>query len=404
MIRLHPNRFLAVAALALLASCTPPPAPKTAPPPPPPPPVVEAPKNQNQPDYVRLPNQPEGATPVRVGVILPFSSANAATRALAGSMMKAAELAMFDAQNQNILLLTADEGAGPADAAEAAKKLLAQGAEVIVGPLFGPSVSAVTPLAQEKGVPVLAFSTEKSVAGHGAYLISFLPQNEVRRVVMYAAGQGHSKFAALLPQSAYGDVAEGAFKDSVAAAKADSVEVQRFTPNAGAVTDPAAAVAKSDADALLIAQGGTLLKAIGPALVFDGLDRTKVKLLGTGLWDDASLAREDSLTGGWFAAPEPDADAAFVAKYHAAFGLNPATLSSLAYDAVSLVALLSQGEPYRRFTNTALMDPNGFGGVNGIFRFNADGTSERGLAVLEMTPAGPTVVDPAPKTFQKQGM
>jgi len=401
----HLNRFFAAAALAGLAACggqqnTP----KTPALPPAPPAVVEAPRNQNQPDYLRLPNQPDTVLPVRVGVILPFASSNAATRALAGSMMKAAELAMFDSANKNILLLGADEGATPAEATEAAKKLLAEGAEVIVGPLFGPSVSAVTPLAQEKGVPVLAFSTEKSVAGNGAYLISFLPQNEVRRVVLYAASQGHSKFAALVPESAYGEVTEGAFHDAVIAAKASAVDVEHFTPNANAVTDPAAAVVKTDADALLIAQGGTVLKAIGPALVFDGLDRAKVKLLGTGLWDDASLSREDSLTGGWYAAPEPDADAAFIAKYHAAFGLNPATLASLAYDAVSLVALLSEGKPYQRFTNSALMDPNGFAGVNGIFRFNADGTSERGLAVLEMTPAGPTVVDPAPKTFQKPAM
>lgn len=400
----HPNRFLALAALLLLASCAAPKAPPAPPPPPPPPPVAEAPKNQNQPNYVRLPNQPEGVVPVRVGVILPFSSPNAATRALAGSMMKAAALAMYDSQNKNILLISADEGSTPADAAEAAKKLLADGAEVIVGPLFGPSVAAVTPLAQEKGVPVLAFSTERSVAGHGAYLLSFLPQNEVKRVVLYAASQGRSKFAALLPQSPYGDVAETSFKEAVETARGNLVAVQRFAPSTNAVMEPAAAAAKLDSDALLIAQGGTLLKAIGPALIFNDLDRTKVKLLGTGLWADASLNREDSLAGGWFAAPEPEADAAFVTKYHAAFNLNPANLASLAYDAVSLVALLSQGEPYRRFTNAALMDPNGFAGVDGIFRFNADGTSERGLAVMEMAPGGPVVVDPAPKTFQKPAM
>ena len=76
-----------------------------------------------------------------------------------------------------------------------------------------------------------------------------------------------------------------------------------------------------------------------------------------------------------------------------------AQLASLAYDAVSLVALLAQGKPYHRFTRAALMDPNGFAGVNGIFRFKADGTSERGLAVLEVTASGPVVVSPAPTTF-----
>ena len=354
------------------------------------------------PTYMRLPGLPDG-TPVRVGVILPFGSSSPGTRTLAASMMKAAELAMFDSGNRNILLMTADEGNGGASAATAAQQLLAQGAEVIVGPLFGPSVSAVAPIARDRGVPVLAFSTERSVAGNGAYLISFLPQNEVRRVISFAAANGHHAFAALVPQTAYGDVAGAAFTDAVADAHGSVVDVERFAPNAGAVAGPSSAVAKSGADAVLIAQGGTVLRAIGPTLSFDGASREKVKLLGTGLWeDDPALVRESSFEGSWFAAPAPNADADFIAKYRAAFGATPSQLSSLAYDAVSLVALLSQGAPYHRFTQAALMDPNGFAGVNGIFRFNADGTSERGLAVLEMQPTGPVVISPAPTTFQQR--
>ena len=109
-------------------------------------------------------------------------------------MLKAAELALFDGGNRNILLITADEGATPDAAAAAAAKLLAQGAEIIVGPLFGPSVSAVAPVARDRGMPVLAFSTERSVAGNGVYLLSFLPQSEVRRVVNYAVSPRPSQF------------------------------------------------------------------------------------------------------------------------------------------------------------------------------------------------------------------
>jgi ABC-type branched-subunit amino acid transport system substrate-binding protein len=239
------------------------------------------------------------------------------------------------------------------------------------------------------------------VAGNGAYLLSFLPQNEVRRVISYSADNGHHRFAALVPQSAYGDLAQAAFQDSVASVHGSVVDVESFAANAGTVAAPAEAVAKSGADAVLIAQGGVMLRALAPTLSLDGATRDKVKLLGTGLWDDdPSLAREASLEGSWYAAPAPNADQEFVAKYRTAFGSAPAQLASLAYDAVSLVALLAQGPAYHRFTQAALMDPNGFAGVNGIFRFQRDGTSERGLAVLEVTPAGPVVVSPAPTTFQ----
>jgi branched-chain amino acid transport system substrate-binding protein len=395
------TRSFAIASLLAIAACA---APQQVPAPPP---LTEAPKgpvaanplDRDQPNYMRLPGLADGP-PVRVGIILPFGSSSAATRALAQSMMKAAQLALFDAGNRSILLMTADDGNGGASAATAVQQLLNQGAEVIVGPLFGPSVAAVAPIARDRGVPVLAFSTEKSVAGNGAYLLSFLPQYEVRRVVGFAAANGHRQFAALVPQTTYGDVTLPAFQEAVAAAHGTVTDVERFPANTGAVSGPSKAVAQSGADAVLIAQGGVILRAIAPTLSLDGMARDKVKLLGTGLWDDdPALARESALQGSWYAAPAPNADAQFVAKYRSTFGTAPAQLASLAYDAVSLVALLSQGAPYHRFTTAALMDPNGFAGVNGIFRFNADGTSERGLAVLEMSANGPVVVSPAPTTF-----
>ncbi len=52
------------------------------------------------------------------------------------------------------------------------------------------------------------------------------------------------------------------------------------------------------------------------------------------------------------------------------------------------------------FSRTALMNPNGFSGVDGIFRFRKDGIAERGLAVLEYRNGAIVEIDPAPRTFQ----
>jgi ABC-type branched-subunit amino acid transport system substrate-binding protein len=357
----------------------------------------------DQPSFLKLPNMAQGTTPVRVGIILPFSDSSANLRALANSMMRAAELALYDSGNRDILLMAADDTGSPADAAAAAQKLLDQGAEIIVGPVFSASVTAVAPLARDRGVPVLAFSTNRSVAGNGVYLLSFQPQGEVKRVIAYAASQGHTNFAAMIPQTPYGAVVEQGFRDAVAAAGGTVSDVEHFSPSAGAVTDPAAAVAKSGCDAIFIAQGGSLLRGIAPTLSFSGVDNTKVKYLGTGLWDDPAITKEPLLSGGWFAAPQPSGGDAFGAKYRQTFNADPSQLASLAYDAISLVALLAPGPAYHRYTVRALTDPNGFAGVNGIFRFLPDGSVERGLAVLAVDPSGFTVVSPAPTTFQPSG-
>ncbi len=365
----------------------------------PPAPPATHPMLSEEPGFLRLPNIPAGKNPVRVGLLLPFSNGSSQTRFLANSMMKAAQLALFDAGNPNILLISADEGSTPESAANGARSLLAQGAAVIVGPLFAGSVSAVAPIAHDRAVPVIAFSTDVKTAGNGVYLLSFQPENEIHRTVSYAIQTGHKNFAALVPATAYGNHIADAVKADAAAMGGQVTDIERIGS-----TDQATAlhnIAASNPDVLIVAAGGNTLRELAAALAESGIDRSKVKLVGTGLWDDPSITKEASLEGGWFAAPAPDIDSSFNTKYKAAFGASPPQLASLPYDAVSLVALLSAGTPYHRFTDSALTDPNGFAGVNGILRFNPDGTSERGLAILAVEPDGFRVVDPSPRSFEK---
>lgn len=375
------------------------------PPPPPPPPAVAAPHqlSADSPSFLRLPNSSKDRTPLRVGVILPFSNASAGTRALADAMLKAAELALYDSGNKDMILMTADDSARPDEAAAAARRLLDQGAEVLVGPLFAGSVKAVAPAARDRGVPVIAFSTDRTVAGKGVYLLSFQPESEVGRVVTYAAAEGRKIFSALIPSTGYGRVTELAFRDAVKAGGGTIGTIAHFSPGSSDISSQAASLAGSNPDAIFIPQGGSLLRTIAPLLTSNGLDPSKVKLLGTGLWDDLSVTREPALRDGWFAAPAPSADDHFVARYRDNFGAPPPPLAVLAYDAISLVALIGAGEPYHRFTQAALTDPNGFAGVDGIFRFTEDGAIERGLPVLSIRPGGFAVVSPAPTTFQAKG-
>lgn len=352
---------------------------------------------------MRLRNTPKDHPPVRIGLMLPFSNGAPATRALANAMLNAAQLAIADTANQDLLLMPVDEGATPAEAARAAHKLLAQGAEVIVGPLFAGSVTAVAPIARDRGVPILAFSTDRAVAGKGVYLLSFQPENEIRHIVAYAAAKGRRNFAALIPQNAYGDRVAQSFSRIVAENHGKVAGVERFGTWAANANEQTARLAKAAPDALLIAQGGQGLRSIASLAASNGIDSRKVKLLGTGLWYDPALMQVTALQGGWFAAPPPHAQDSFSARYRSIFTSQPPQLATLAYDAISLVGLLAPGEPYHRFTRAALIDPNGFAGVDGIFRFKEDGTADRGLAILQVEADGFRVIAPPPATFQSIG-
>lgn len=359
---------------------------------------------------IAQPNQPNTAPPVitsgqvRIAVLLPFSSPDKGKRAVSQALLDSAQMAMFDMGAKSMVLLPQDTGSTPQSAAAAANAAIDKGAELILGPLLADDVRAVAPVARARNVPVIAFSTDRTVAGDGVFLLSFLPEQEVSRVVSYAASQGRSKFVALIPSSAYGQRVEEAFRNSVMQTGREVVSVQTYDPNPSGLEPAVKAVSKLNFDAIFLPEGGVMLRSLGPILTVNGVDSRKVKYLGTGLWDDPATSREVSLAGGWYALPPQDQRANFGNKYQQLYGSKPPKIASLAYDAIALSATLASGRPGQRFTKSTIADANGFAGIDGIFRFRSDGMTERGLAVFEVTQAGqPTVVSPAANTFQSPG-
>src|ERR1700760_906793 len=146
-----------------------------------------------------------GTGQVKVGLILPLSaSGNAAVAAQ--SMKNAAEMALAEFQNPNIQILIKDDGGSPSGAQAGAQQAVDEGAEILLGPLFATSVPAVAQVARTRGISVIAFSTDSSIAGRGVYLLSFLPESDVNRIVEYSTSIGKKSFAGLLPENAYGNV------------------------------------------------------------------------------------------------------------------------------------------------------------------------------------------------------
>src|SRR5215831_162536 len=334
---------------------------------------------------------------VKVALILPLSASGNAGVA-AQSMRNAAEMALAEFQNPNIQLLIKDDGGSPQGAAQGAQQALDEGAEIILGPLFAASVPATAQVARGRGVPVIAFSTDSSIAGRGVYLLSFLPESDVNRIIEYAASIGKRSFAALLPDNAYGNVVEAAFKT---AASRRGGRVAAFEKYGADRSGPARTVAQAlgQADALLIADDGESVVAAADALTAAGASLRNIQLLGTGLWDNPRIFASASLQGGLYAAPDPSGFRAFAGRYRTRFGSEPVRTATLTYDAVALVAALAKAQAGQRYSSDALTNPSGFAGIDGLFRFRPDGSNERGLAVMRVASGGGVPVAGSPKSF-----
>jgi len=338
---------------------------------------------------------------VRIALILPLTAQGNAGLA-AQSMKNAAEMALAEFKVSNVQLLVKDDGGSPQGAQSAAQQAISEGAEIIVGPLFAQSVSAAGQVARSRNIPVIAFSTDASVAARGVYLLSFLPETDVRRIVSYAASRGKRSFAALMPDNAYGTVVEAAFQQEVARHGGRVVVLEKYPHDANQTAEAVRRVAQaaSQIDSIFIPDSPDTVPQVAQALAANGVDFKRVQLLGTGLWgDDTRISSEKLLDGGWYPSPEQTGFRNFSGRYRARYGQDPVRTATLAYDAVALVAALVKTQGMQRFSEQVLTNPSGFAGIDGVFRFRPEGTNERGLAVLRVTPSGGQVVSPAPKSF-----
>lgn len=366
--------------------------------------------SSSPPTQASAPSQPVttiGTGQVKVGLILPLSAGSNA--GLAGQAMRnAADMALAEFSAPNIQLLVEDDGGNPDNARAAAQQALDQGAAIILGPLFAQSVSVVGQVTRARNVPVIAFSTDANVAAPDVYLLSFLPESDVERIVQYASATGKRTFAALVPSNPYGTVVEAAFRQAVARHGGQIVALEHYPHDPAGMAAPVKAVAEAAprAEALFIPDGGDAVPGVVQMLVADGVNTKRIQLLGTGLWDDPRIFSAAALDGGWYAAPEAAGYRGFSARYRERYHQEPVRTATLAYDAVALVAALvkTQPDPNARFSPQVLTNASGFTGIDGLFRFLPNGTNQRGLAVLRVTHAGPQTVSPAPKSFAASGI
>ncbi|MFZ0258639.1 MAG: penicillin-binding protein activator [Pseudolabrys sp.] len=346
-------------------------------------------------------NAAVGEGQVRVALILPFSGQGNAS--VAGQSMKnAAEMALAEFKSPNIQLLMKDDGGTVQAAQAAAQQAISEGAEIIIGPIFAQSVSGVAQIARASNIPVIAFSTDVSVAARGVYLLSFLPETDVRRIVDFSVSRGKRSFAALLPDNAYGTVVEGAFQQEVSRRGGRVLVLEKYTPDGNRINEAVRRVsqAANQVDTIFIPDSPDAVPQVVNALVANGVDLRRVQLLGSGLWEDSRISSTGAIEGAWYAAPGATGFSNFSSRYRARYGQDPVRTATLTYDAVALVAALVKTQGPQRFSETALTNPSGFAGIDGVFRFRPDGTNERGLAVLRVTPSGGQVLSPAPQSFQ----
>ncbi len=386
---------------------------------------------------------PAGAPPVKVAILLPLSGQH---KELGQSMLRSSQMALFDIGHKGFELMPQDTKGTQEGAAIAAQKAVNEGAQLILGPVFANSVRGARQAIQGSGINIVAFSTDWTLAGGNVFIMGFLPFDQVERITSFAASQHINRVGVLAPNTPYGSAVVSAYRSHAPKTGLTTPNIQLFDPDSRNLSPEVRNFAKYDErtesvnqvirrleekvkqnpddkesakqlndltsnrsgkiayDAVLLPVGGEQVRAIANLLSHYDLLPSRVRRLGTGLWDDKGLASDPALSGAWFAAPSPEQRREFERLYKELYGGHAPRLSSLAYDATALAAVLSRTGIERNgapaFDKNSIANPNGFAGVDGIFRFRPDGLVERGLAVLTYSEGEIAILDEAPTTFQ----
>ena len=370
------KRLLALGMMAFLAACT------------------AIPRGGNGPPPVVAPEPLDSLH--RVALLLPVTGPDAD---VGQSIANATALALADTRATNIRLITYDTALG-VDAA--ARRAVADGNKLILGPLRGDNVLEAAAIARPAGVPIISFSNDVGVAGQNVFLLGHLPNQSIDRVIRYAKTQGMNRFGAIVSKNVYGQRASSNFTSSVRSVDGVVVGIQEIDGSAASVDAATRRLAAiGPIDAVLIADSGRVAMATVPSLRKHGLRNAKV--LGTDLWNiDGSLANSAPMYGAWFASVSDSLYNQYATKYRARYGRAPLRLSSLGYDSVLLVARVARDwRPGSRFPVSQLTDPQGFIGVDGSFRFMANGLTERTLEVQEIQAGRFVTINAAPTAFVK---
>ncbi|MDQ2092143.1 penicillin-binding protein activator [Marimonas arenosa] len=347
--------------------------------------------------------------PVPVALLVPHGSSSSGDTFLATALENAARMGVSDLDGVRIDLRVYPTAGNAAQAQQAASKAVAEGAKIILGPVFAEAANAAGVAAAPRGVNVLAFSNNPTIAGGNVYILGQTFDTTANRLTAFARRQGKARIVVLHSDNVAGQLGRAAIERAIAAQGATLAGTvayefsQQGVVNAIPRVKSAATTGQANA-VFMTANTAGALPLFAQMLPEAGLSPASTQYIGLTRWDIPPQTLElPGVQGGWFALPDPGKTQAFSSHYQARFGETPPPIAGLAYDGIAAIGALVKAGKADALTGAALTQGAGFQGATGIFRLRPDGTNQRGLAVAQIRDRQVVVVDPAPSSFGGAG-
>ncbi len=349
------------------------------------------------------------SAPIPVALLVPHGASSPDEQRLARDLENAARLAIADLSGVRIDLRVYGTAGSASQAQQSALNAAADGAQIIIGPLHGESANAVAVVMEPKNINVLAFTNNPTIAGGNLFVLGQTFRNTADRLTQHAVSQGRNRILTVYSDNLAGQLGKQAIEAAISASGATAAGSVGYEFSqqgvVAAVPQITSTAAANSADAIfLTANAAGALPLFTQMLPEAGLTPEQAQYIGLARWDTPPQTLDlPGVQGGWFALPDPARAAQFRSRFQAATGNMPHALAGLSYDAIAAIGALSKSGRNDALSRAALTQSAGFQGVNGIFRFRPDGTTQRGLAVATIRDRQVVILSPAPQSFGGAG-
>lgn len=367
--------------------------------------------------------------PLKVALLLPLSGIY---QDIGLNMLEAAQLALFQQPNPNILLYPHDTQSTEIGARLAAQKAISDKANIILGPLTASHTKAIQNYTQSAGIPVLSFSSDDTIANRYTHIFGHQKSIQAKKAAEIIADLDISTTAVLAPNDVYGQTMSQTFQQKAIALGVSVTQVVYFDPKSTDQTKELKVLAQEqialeklvdeksllereykivgeamndasltrleeletlepmpivDFEALYLPSSAEKLPLIASQLAFYDMDSSHVQLVGSALWHNENIYKNkgEYIRGAFFPAPSNDLLTTLKGAFKQHYDKNMLPISSLAYDAVKLVTTAYVYSDYRpnRLTDEFYRE-DGYLLTNGPTKLLKNGLTERLYDVYEV--------------------
>lgn len=279
--------------------------------------------------------------------------------------------------------------------AAAAQELIEQEkVSALIGPLLSQEVEAVAAIAQDKKVPLIVLAPQSKTGTHHAYFFqhSLTPEKEIAQIIQRTEAMDLKHFILFFPENQYGRQYKNLFQQGVGKETGGEILSEAAypadLPDFTETLRPLLAKLPGEKQiGLFIPDSFRSVVKIAEAL--KTLNPANIQLIGTSRWHHPKLLGQSAsaLEGALIDTPfDPSHELTrpFYENFLAAFGMEPAWLEAIGFDAAGLIgqAIQNQGSDAPVAVREGLAAIENFPAVVGPLSWDKEGVSDWPLDFL----------------------